>query len=68
MTTESNQEPLQELKHSAVGAYPLVFLVVTAALGIYLGVVLYSSPGKIKKADKYKTEKAYKEKSQKKIK
>lgn len=55
----NSQEPIQEKKHSAVGAYPLVFLVLAGVMAAYLGVILYSSPGKIKKSGKYKTEKTY---------
>jgi len=61
----NNQETVQELRHNGVGFYPLVFLVVAAVLAAYLGVILYSSPGKVKKAGKYKTEKTYEKKPHK---
>ena len=65
MSDQSNNQIIEARKHLPTGAYPFVFLVVTAVLGIYLGVILYSSPGKIKKEDKYKTEKTYEKKSKK---
>ena len=50
MASHSNSdEPLQELKHDAVPGYLKAFTIAFAIMGIYLAVILISSPGHAKK-------------------
>ncbi len=44
--------PLQELKHDAVPGYLKAFTIAFAVMGLYLALVLISSPGPAK-GDKY---------------
>ncbi|MEM9281202.1 MAG: hypothetical protein AAGA96_05200 [Verrucomicrobiota bacterium] len=39
------EEPLQELKHEAVPGYAKAFAIAFAIMGLYLAVILFSSPG-----------------------
>ena len=39
--------PLKELKHDAVPGYPMIFTICFAAMTIYLGFILISSPGQV---------------------
>lgn len=41
-------EPLQELKHDAVPGYPKAFAIAFATMGLYLALILISSPGPAK--------------------
>lgn len=43
--------PLQELKHDAVPGYLKAFAIAFATMGLYLAIILISSPGSAK-ADK----------------
>lgn len=38
-------EPLQELKHDPVPGYLKAFLIAFAVMGLYLAIILISSPG-----------------------
>ena len=50
MASHSNSdEPLQELKHDAVPGYLKAFTIAFTIMGIYLAVILISSPGHAKK-------------------
>ena len=48
MTSSPNDSPLQELKHDAVPGYLKAFIVAFAVMGIYLAIILISSPGSAK--------------------
>ncbi len=50
MAQSSNNAPLKEFKHAAVPGYFTIFMIVFVALGLYLAVILISSPGSAKKA------------------
>ena len=52
MKISPNDSPLQELKHDAVPGYLKAFIVAFAVMGIYLAIILISSPGSAKKYDK----------------
>ena len=56
MVQHSNDGPLKELKHDAVPGYLMAFIVAFAVMGVYLAVILVSSPGSAKK--KYKSAEA----------
>jgi len=43
----NSDQPLQELKHDAVPGYMKAFLIAFAVMGIYLLVILISSPGQV---------------------
>lgn len=45
----ASDEPIQELKHDAVPGYPRIFWICFAAMGLYLAIVLLTSPGQVKK-------------------
>lgn len=47
-TQPNNDSPLQELKHEAVPGYLKAFVISFAVMGIYLAVILISSPGSAK--------------------
>ena len=51
-------KPLKELKHEAVPGYLMAFSIAFATMGIYLAIILISSPGsaKEKKPSKPATE------------
>lgn len=42
---QPSDQPLQELKHDAVPGYPVIFTICFAVMSLYLGFILYSSPG-----------------------
>ncbi|MGI9239392.1 MAG: hypothetical protein ACR2RV_01245 [Verrucomicrobiales bacterium] len=44
--------PLQELKHEAVPGYLRAFTIAFAVMGVYLAIILISSPGPAEKHDK----------------
>jgi len=44
-TSPDSESPIQELKHDAVPGYPEVFAIAIA--GLYLAIILISSPGKV---------------------
>ena len=44
-----DSSPLKELKHDAVPGYFKAFCIAFAAMGIYLAIILISSPGSAKK-------------------
>jgi hypothetical protein len=52
MASSSTDTPLQELKHDAVPGYLKAFFIAFAAMGLYLAVILISSPGSAKAPDK----------------
>ena len=45
----TDDSPLQELKHEAVPGYLKTFVIAFAAMGLYLAIILISSPGSAKK-------------------
>lgn len=45
-------KPLKELKHDAVPGYLKAFIIAFAVMGLYLAVILVSSPGSAKGHDK----------------
>lgn len=47
-----NDSPLQELKHDAVPGYMKAFIIAFAVMGLYLAVILITSPGPVKKDKK----------------
>lgn len=46
-------EPLQELKHDAVPGYPRAFAIAFATMGLYLALILVTSPGPAKHGHGY---------------
>jgi hypothetical protein len=48
MANSPNEDPLRELKHEAVPGYPKAFIIAFAIMGVYLALVLISSPGPAK--------------------
>ena len=53
MVSSPNNTPLKELKHDAVPGYLTAFLVAFVGMGLYLAVILISSPGSAKEYDKH---------------
>ena len=51
-TQNPNDPPLRELKHEAVPGYLKAFIVAFAVMGIYLAIILITSPGPAKGHDK----------------
>ena len=51
-TQNPNDPPLRELKHEAVPGYLNAFIVAFAVMGIYLAIILITSPGPAKGHDK----------------
>lgn len=47
MKPHHGDEPLKELKHDAVPGYGKAFLIALAAMGLYLAIILISSPGMV---------------------
>jgi len=47
-----NGSPLHELKHEAVPGYFQAFIIAFAAMGLYLAVILITSPGSAKEHKK----------------
>ena len=47
-----NDSPLQELKHEAVPGYFKAFIIAFAVMGIYLVVILITSPGSARERKK----------------
>ena len=58
-TLPTDGTPLKELKHDAVPGYFKAFIIAFAVMGIYLAIILISSPGSAK--EKEKSEPAAKE-------
>ncbi len=49
MATHNNSdEPLQELKHDAVPGYLKAFVIAFAVMGLYLAILLITTPGPAK--------------------
>ena len=46
-TSPDSETPIQELKHDAVPGYPKGFAIAIAIAGLYLAIILISSPGKV---------------------
>lgn len=44
---ETSDQPIMEFKHQAVPGYRLAFTAAFLIMTIYLGAVIYSSPGKV---------------------
>ena len=53
-TQASNDGPLRELKHEAVPGYFKAFIIAFALMGLYLAIILVSSPGSAKEHYKSK--------------
>ncbi|MCG8601460.1 MAG: hypothetical protein MI807_15050 [Verrucomicrobiales bacterium] len=50
MTSQSHDDrPLQELRHDAVPGFLKAFTIAFLVMGIYLAIILISSPGSAKK-------------------
>ena len=47
-TPPTNDSPLHELKHDAVPGYITAFIIAFAVMGIYLAIILITSPGPAK--------------------
>ncbi|MEC5129139.1 hypothetical protein VSU19_20425 [Verrucomicrobiales bacterium BCK34] len=45
---DNSNEPLKELKHEAVPGYPKALLIAIAVMGLYLAILLITSPGSAK--------------------
>ena len=47
-----HDRPLQELKHEAVPGYFRAFIIAFAVMGLYIAIILITSPGPAKKHGK----------------
>jgi len=45
---DNSNAPLKELTHEAVSGYPKAFLISIAVMGLYLAILLITSPGSAK--------------------
>ena len=51
-TLPTDGTPLKELKHDAASGYFKAFIIAFAVMGIYLAIILISSPGSAKEQKK----------------